>query len=368
MTAGNEAGASLLLERARIGSDSEPGFVLGSPAAIVVDQERHVYVADMASMTVKVFDEAGGPLRRFGGRGRDPGKFLTIGPMSLVGASELAIVDDARGALSTWSIDGEFLGELTLPEDAHGIGQVEQWGPESLLLLYDNSERGRMRSEDKRGLLFHQASRTSLVTEFQFGSAELGFNHDPTPTLHFESFRPPGSFARTGPSEIAYAPTFYEGSLYLFGQEDANGPWRFRGVLAGFQPSGSALEQLRPAGRVLSNLAATVYSDRGVQHFRAVHTSLGLFSTRAGSLVHFLRVRFEQGRDAILMQTFSSTGELLYCQQSDLLTKELLEEGLDHEVLAMDDRRRVYVVSRTPDWRVPIVRVFEVRLGNDRHQ
>ncbi|MDE2692052.1 MAG: 6-bladed beta-propeller [Acidobacteriota bacterium] len=365
MTTGDGVGGAFLLERARIGSDSEPGFVLGNPAAIAVDRERRVYVADMASMTVKVFDEAGGPLRRFGGRGRDPGKFLTIGPMALIGPGELAIVDDARGALSTWSTDGEFLGELTLPDDAHDIGQVEPWGPESLLLLYDSSERGRMRAEDKRGLLFHQTSRTSLATEFQFGTAELGFNHDPTPELHFESFRPPGSFARIGPGEIAYSPAFYEGNLYLFGQEDANGPWRFRGVLAGFQPSGRALEQLQPAGGVLKNLAATVYSDRGVQHFRAVHTSLGLFSTRAGSLVHFLRVRFEQGRDAILMQTFSSTGESLFCQQSNLLTKELLEGGLEHEVLAMDDRRQVYVVSRTPDWRVPTVRVFEVRPGND---
>lgn len=317
-------------------------------------------------MTVMVFDQAGDPPRRFGGRGRDPGRFLTIGPMSLVGPEEPAIVDDARGALSTWSTDGDFLGELTLPEDAHDIGQVEAWRPESLLLLYDNSERGRMRAENRRGLLFHQASRTSLATEFQFGSAELAFNHDPTPELHFESFRPPGSFARIGPNEIAYAPAFYEGNLYLFGQEDANDPWRFHGVLAGFQPSGSALEQLRPAGGVLMDrLAATVYSDRGVQHFRAVHTSLGLFSTRAGSLVHFLRVRLEQGRDAILMQTFSSTGELVFCQQSGILTKELIENGLSHSALAMDDRRRVYVVSRTPDWRVPTVRVFEVRLGND---
>ena len=42
----------------------------------------------------------------------------------------------------------------------------------------------------------------------------------------------------------------------------------------------------------------------------------------------------------------------------------MLEDGLDHAVLAMDDRRQVYVVSRTPDWRVPTLRVFEVRLGD----
>ena len=65
------------------------------------------------------------------------------------------------------------------------------------------------------------------------------------------------------------------------------------------------------------------------------------------------------------MQTFSPDGELLHCRQSELLTRELLEDGLDHAVLAMDDRRQVYVVSRTPGWRVPTVRVFEVRLGDD---
>ena len=364
MTAGDGGGADSLLERAQIGSDAEPGFVLGSPAAVAVDQERHVYVADMASMTVKVFDEAGNPLRRFGGRGRDPGKFLTIGPMSLVGPGELAIVDEARGALSTWSTDGEFFGELTLPEDAHQIGQVEPWGPESLLLLYDNSERDRMRAEDKRGLLFHQASRTSLTAEFQFGSAELAFNQAPTPGLHFESFRPPGSFAMIGADQIAYAPSFYDGRLYLFGQQGRDSPWRFRGALAGFQPHGPALEPIQPMGRVLSNVAATVYSDRGARHFRAVHTSLGLFSTRAGSLIQFLRHREEKGRDAILMQTFSSTGELLHCVENDLLTRELIEGGLDHAALAMDGDRLVYVVSRTPDWRVPMLRAFEVRLGD----
>ena len=53
-----------LQEKARIGSDSEPGFVLGNPSAITVDRRGHVYVADMASMTVKVFNGAGRPLRR----------------------------------------------------------------------------------------------------------------------------------------------------------------------------------------------------------------------------------------------------------------------------------------------------------------
>ena len=91
-----------LQEKARIGSDSEPGFVLGHPSAITVDRRGHVYVADMASMTVKVFNGAGRPLRRFGARGRDPGQFLAIGPMSLVGPDELAIVDNTRGALSSW--------------------------------------------------------------------------------------------------------------------------------------------------------------------------------------------------------------------------------------------------------------------------
>ncbi len=377
-----------LQEKARIGSDSEPGFVLGNPSAITVDRRGKVYVADMASMTVKVFDGAGRPLRRFGARGRNPGQFLAIGPMSLVGPDELAIVDDTRGALSSWSTGGDFLGELTLPEDAQHVSQLKPWGPDSLLLLYNSATATNAPQPDlnARGRLFHQASRASLELEAEFGSAELSLNQEPAPGLHFRSSPNTGSFTPVGSVQIAYSPAYYEGSIYLFGQESRNSLWRFRGVLTGYQPPGPALRHLgttksapktlsvpqpameggatTPPGRLPSKVAVTVYSRSGFTRYEAVHTSLGLFSTRGGSLVQFLRVRLDQGHDAILMQTFSPDGELLHCQQSELLTKEMLEDGLDHAVLAMDDGRQVYVVSRTPDWRVPTLRVFEVRLGD----
>lgn len=357
------AGPDCLLERERIGSDSEPGFVLGAPASIAVDRRRNVYIADMASMTVKVYDEASRPLRRFGGRGRDPGQFLTIGPMCLVSSGELAIVDDARGALSYWSTDGEFLKELTLPEDAHNIGQIEPWGSDSLLLLYDQRKRLHEAHPNAPGLLLHQAGRDSLTMEAEFGSTELSYTGGEPGRIHGLSH--PGSFASTSANEIVYCPAAYEGSLYRFRQANTASPWRFEDVLSGFPPSGPAFRQL-PSGREpTSGAALTRYSRTGVQHFEVAHRNLGLFSTRGGSLIQFLRVRDEHATDAILMQTFSPDGELIHCRQSSIVTKELIESGLSHSVLAMDDQRHVYVVSRTPDWRVPIVRTFEMRLGDD---
>ena len=252
------AGPDCLLERERIGSDSEPGFVLGAPASIAVDRRRNVYIADMASMTVKVYDEASRPLRRFGGRGRDPGQFLTIGPMCLVSSGELAIVDDARGALSYWSTDGEFLGELALPEDAHHVGQIEPWRSDSLLLLYDNRTRPHEARPTAPGLLLHQANRDSLAIEAEFGSADLAHTGGEPGRIHHLSR--PGSFASTSANEIVYCPAAYEGSLYRFRQAHTANPWRFRDVLNGFPPSGPAFRQLRSGQEPTSRATLTRYS------------------------------------------------------------------------------------------------------------
>ena len=385
-----DGNGDFLQEKARIGSDSEPGFVLGNPSAITVDRRGHVYVADMASMTVKVFDGAGRPLRRFGARGRGPRQFLAIGPMSLVGPDELAIVDNTRGALSSWSTDGDFLGELTLPEDAQHVSQLKPWGPDSLLLLYNSitATSAPQLDPNARGLLFHQASRASLELEAEFGSAELSLNQQPDAGAPLPVLAEHGIVhsSRQCPDRVLAPPTTKAASICsdrkvgtVRGVSAASLPgtnppdplfstWGLRRVRRRRCPYRSLQWKEAPRHRRAifhRKWRSPSIPRSGFTRYEAVHRSLGLFSTRAGSLVQFLRVRLDQGGDAILMQTFSPDGELLHCQQSELLTREMLDDGLDHAVLAMDGRRQVYVVSRTPDWRVPTVRVFEVRLESD---
>lgn len=97
-------------EELRIGGDSELtrfSYLSG----IGVDSHGRVYAVDQHANEVTVFDAAGQPIRRFGGRGRGPGELQR--PMVAVLANDTLFVIDLQG-ITRFTADGSFLGRISI--------------------------------------------------------------------------------------------------------------------------------------------------------------------------------------------------------------------------------------------------------------
>ncbi len=91
-----------LKEIARI--TSQEGF--GDINAIAVDGTNRVYVADAFSMSVSVFDSAGGFVRTLGRGGSGPGEFREPEGLAWRGPRQLTVIDYGNGRYSTYDTSG----------------------------------------------------------------------------------------------------------------------------------------------------------------------------------------------------------------------------------------------------------------------
>jgi hypothetical protein len=76
--------------------DQGEEYQLGSPIGVRTDSELNIYIADRASMTIKVFDSTGVYIREFGGRGRGPGEFLDMNTFEITPEEDFFVLDRGR--------------------------------------------------------------------------------------------------------------------------------------------------------------------------------------------------------------------------------------------------------------------------------
>lgn len=89
-------------------------------------------VADGASGEIRVFNEAGRLLTRFGGKGSGPGEFRSISSVQSVSGDSTVVWDYGAGRLSVFGSDGELASDFDLHERRpRGVGWV---GPGRYLL------------------------------------------------------------------------------------------------------------------------------------------------------------------------------------------------------------------------------------------
>lgn len=99
----------------RIGSvlgGDEQAF--GSIGGVVVDGDRRIYIGDGQALEIRVFDESGEFLFKFGREGRGPGEFENIDALLLNQIGEILIRDVSLGRVSVFGIDGEFRRQFLL--------------------------------------------------------------------------------------------------------------------------------------------------------------------------------------------------------------------------------------------------------------
>lgn len=94
------------------GVDEGPqAFARVGPALIGTDARGSIHVADAANHRIRVFDDAGNPLREMGGRGGGPGEFEFVGAFAVSDDGTVVLSDFSKHALVLFDSTGTPLPE-----------------------------------------------------------------------------------------------------------------------------------------------------------------------------------------------------------------------------------------------------------------
>lgn len=97
-----------LIEELRIGSVDDPDVGFSDVSDVVIGEEGLLYVLERAEKEVRVYDEGGALVRRFGGAGSGPGEFESPTRLGLLGDT-LWVSDTRQQRLSLFRRDGTFI-------------------------------------------------------------------------------------------------------------------------------------------------------------------------------------------------------------------------------------------------------------------
>jgi hypothetical protein len=370
--AAEEAGTIEATTDLVIGLEDQPlEYQLGQPIAVRTDDEGHIYIADRASMEIKVFDRDGNYLHSLGGRGRGPGEFHDMEFMEWTSEGHLVLMDRGNLRYIVISTDGEEIA-------SYPYNMADQFYPQALTYL-----EGHMLA------LFHNSSPYIEIPEFErdlfyiystdFQERKASFM--PVNRLgHTEMFpvtmlgRYAGSFALTENNSIlVFSPGNYTGLIYVFRKRQAE-QWEFDRTIRGREPgidsyhvytSESQYNRALDSGMAR---ATQVHSAGEIYWGSQLSMDAGLFSLGDGRLVHFY-AEWKEGYERfpgsmsnpmdLYVQVFGPDGELEH--HGYLLTFiERFTMALHSVVNWMDERGNFYMLDH-PD-EIPVVRRFSLDL------
>lgn len=125
----------------------------GRIGGVLADAERRIYVADQLGHDIRVFDENGRFLFRFGREGGGPGEIRMLQSIAWLGDT-LAVLDASNGRLGLFTRDGDWVGHRPFMALTGDVIRLHGTAPGELYMPFYR------RSEDAPGLVFvrHLAS------------------------------------------------------------------------------------------------------------------------------------------------------------------------------------------------------------------
>lgn len=317
-----------------IGSEDQSfEYQLGMPHGVVTDTLGNIYIADRASLTVKIFGPDGVYLGDFGGRGRGPGEFQGINLMSYTDDDQLLFLDRGKLEFIYLSLKGEFISSFFVDISS----QEAQYYPKSLKWVDNNSIGLVLKSSFptaylpplERPLFYIYDNNFQQRKKTFFPFSQLGYNSEEmfiwTTFIYY-----PGSFnLSSDKKKIIYAPAVYEGKLYEFNR-NGNG-WELNRIINGMAPKTNVFEIYSSDMEYEANSdlpgTAKIYYGGGVYMGRINSFDGGIFYTENGNIIHFFgewsneKITLDDGNDFNLnVQILNNKGELV--QAGSLLSIE----------------------------------------------
>ncbi|MCH2449984.1 MAG: 6-bladed beta-propeller [Gracilimonas sp.] len=221
-----------------IGEEDQPfEHLLGNPIGVCTDSKGNIYIADKASLKVKVFDSQGNYLRSFGGRGRGPGEFLDINLMQLAGDDTLLFQDRGKLEFIYMTTQGEYISSHPVNLSNQYYPKTIKWNKRNSIGLMQKASPPRFPPPPIQRPLFYvydKEFQTQRAAFFPFN--QLGYTE--SEMFVWSSFiYQPGSFDLLPESnKLIYSPGVYIGKLYEFIPSD-NLKWTLQKTITAYTPS-----------------------------------------------------------------------------------------------------------------------------------
>lgn len=301
--------------------------LLGQPKVVVGNGDGDFFVADEASMKIKVYDRNGRYAREFGGRGRGPGRFLSFFSIAMDG-DVVVVADGYAGMFSSWSGDGEFI--RAWPVRARRVWplQFRRYDERQWLTLYLDSAGvdGNVDQLARPVLHLEREDFSGSLTEFG-AIGELSSSSSDWGAFRFHA-ADPGRFVIGLRGVVTYVPGAYAGDVFQFSRSGRG--WGHR-RLRGFRPVEAPLKEVSGAeGAGHLRLYSVAMPGQGTANYAVTSQTLELFECPDGTIVHAFRL--EQERPQVRIQAWSAQGEHLGSAEVRLLSEEA-ERGVAHRVL-----------------------------------
>ncbi len=344
------------------------GYILGEPVAIRTDKNGNIFIADRASLTVKIFDKKGNYLRSFGGRGRGPGEFLDIRLMEFTPSGDFLFLDKNNLRYTILSKDGVYKSSNSIRLDDQFYFKDIEFVEGNMIGLYLSSRSVSEHNEIYNRNIFHVFSgdmkekHRSFATPHQLGIEDwFGWN---TLSIYLGSMEYIKDL-----NVLLYSPGIYSGALYLY-KRDINKSWAlsetFQGTPPHFEPyilyDSEAQYQ---ASKKFPGVTKINYAGKaGRGKLNSMNAGL-FYLPKREQIIQFYaewregEVTLEEGNLLDLsMQIFDLEGNVI--EQSYLTS---IEHGrrTDFPLINwMDEDENFYMID--PSSRVPLVRRFSLGL------
>lgn len=342
------------LPELQIGGDpaASPETLLGYPRFIRTDRQGNIYIADVAAMTIRVFDAAGNFVRTIGSRGRATGQFLDITCMHVDREDELIVADGLRLAITRFSTSGEVL--ATAPIDTETMmwpRDLRDPAPGQYLFLYKLPQ-------SKPKSVFHVFDRNFRKLD-SFGKWTRMMPARDSLNDHLIQIQP-GSFLAKKNGTVLFAPWAYRGEIYGFADQD--GEWERTATLHGHVVREHAFSTVDPDEYAPEELSAKI-TTRVAQWGVIFHNeSRGLFELKDGRLVHFTTIE-AHGERIFGVELYSAAGQLIgYAPYERTPLRERGATLIPMAVYWKDADDRFYV--RRLAEKIPELRVVRLQFGN----
>jgi hypothetical protein len=199
------------------GDFAEPNYSLERPTAIAVSRGGDLYVLDDGESSVKVYDESGRFVRRFGRKGGGPGEFQWMTGLRV--NLDVRVSDMAQRRITIFSLQGQLMRtEPLLAPDDRVLGEAvplrHGWnvGTATAQVKF---EGGGATSLQNMQIVLYAFSRTEIDTVFQYRSSGAAFHprNAPVPAgIASTHLGNGGAYAVLGDSIVAVADG-YTGSV-----------------------------------------------------------------------------------------------------------------------------------------------------------
>src|SRR5690625_2732683 len=293
---------------------------------VVVDERGWLYVADTGETSIRIYDENGEFQKMIGQEGSGPGEFEFISSLFIDSNDRLLVVDPNNARITAFTLDGNLISTWELP---------------SITVVHQVAEL----TDGRFALVGQYRDQLVHVVDSDFSRIKSSFVHiddllktNTREERVFLQFALPGSVSVLPDNSILYAPTIYDGELYVYTDNDG-GVWGLSKTIEGYNRHRipASITPIEQADRADFPLTLAGEGRYAIQFHSFSQRSFLLDNDR---LIHFSIQETDGEELELLSELFDLDGTFIGTVSLDRMTEQEIS------VLNLDSNGNLYLSDR----------------------